>query len=581
MIAFRRQWLFRCCAVFFAAALSLWCTPVRAQEVHITTLRGQVLNSVTKEPVARALVTVMGQYAMFTDDQGRYEFQLRGKGMAVAAGQSGATFSSAPGFMGSTGIAYVSRMVTARKPGYLDSLRTATSAERRRLTQEAQSDVIIYLVPEALIVGHVEVPGTEGEVRIECELYRKQMREGRQTWTSSGIATSWANGEFRFSSLEAGTYKLITHEQMDRDSMARIPGAPLFGYPPVYYPNTTDFSAAGEIVVKAGETTQVNLTVARHPYYPVRLETRNAPVGQPIGLSVWPMGHWGPGWSLGYNPSEQTIEGLLPNGNYTVEANSQGEPSNTGIGNFSVKGRPADGPGLMFVTNPPITVTVHQEFHAAPSANGASDGAVANARANAANLHIVLSSLDDFNQPHDAVSRPLEGSQGREYTISNVRPGRYQVNVNMMGGGYAAAIESGGKDLMHEPLVVGLGAAVPPIEITVRDDGAEVDGTVNESSGGDANSSQNQDTQNPRMVYLLPAAGAQPRVIFSRANGKFAFTQVPPGDYLVLAFTEQQRDLENTNDAVTQKLQDQGQVLHLEAGQKVNVTLNVIERSAE
>jgi hypothetical protein len=40
---------------------------------------------------------------------------------------------------------------------------------------------------------------------------------------------TWANGEFRFSGLEAGTYRLITHEQMDRDSRVAMPGAPLFG----------------------------------------------------------------------------------------------------------------------------------------------------------------------------------------------------------------------------------------------------------------------------------------------------------------------------------------------------------------
>jgi hypothetical protein len=87
--------------------------------------------------------------------------------------------------------------------------------------------VTIALAPEALIVGHVEVPGSEGEVRIDCELYRKGMKEGQETWSPAGSFTTWANGEFRFSELQAGTYKLITHEQMDRDVMLQIPGAPM------------------------------------------------------------------------------------------------------------------------------------------------------------------------------------------------------------------------------------------------------------------------------------------------------------------------------------------------------------------
>lgn len=572
MIALGIQRVLRCCFLFFVMVASVMRTPVRAQDDQVTTLRGQVLNAVTKEPVPHALVTVMGeQYATFTDDQGRYEFQIQSDGKIGSVGTLGAPSSTV----------FVNRLVNARKPGYLDSLRTASSVTRPRSTQETQSAMTIDLVPEALIVGHVDVPGSEGEVRIECELYRKEMRSGRQVWSPSGTFTTWGSGEFRFSALREGTYKLITHEQMDRDSLAQVPGGPLYGYPPVYYPNTTDFSAAGEIAVKAGQTAQVNLTVARHAYYPVRIGTGNAPIGQPIGLSVWPMGHWGPGWSLGYNPAEQTIEGMLPNGNYTVEANSHGEQASTGIANFSVKGRPVEGPGLMFVPNTSITVTVRQEFRANQTIADNSDAASTRASAKrAASLHITLSSLDEFAAPQNAHARPVDGSQGREYTLPNVRPGRYDVNVTIMGA-YVSAIESGGKDLMHEPLVVPLGGGVAPIEITLRDDGAEVDGTVTDSSGDNVNSSQNQPDQPPHFIYLVPMGGGQPRITLSPANGNFAFTQVPPGSYLLLAFAGQQPDLAGSSETLPQTLQDKGQVVHLEAGQKVNVTLNVIDEGAE
>ena len=38
-----------------------------------------------------------------------------------------------------------------------------------------KAETTIYLVPEALIVGRVTVPGSEGDVRIQCELYRREM----------------------------------------------------------------------------------------------------------------------------------------------------------------------------------------------------------------------------------------------------------------------------------------------------------------------------------------------------------------------------------------------------------------------
>ncbi|HTZ46286.1 MAG TPA: hypothetical protein VMH20_01750 [Verrucomicrobiae bacterium] len=557
------------CLLVAAAVMSV---PLRAQDEHLITFRGQVLNSVTKEPVPHALVTLMGQqYAMFTDDQGRYEFQIHagGKmGLVVARGSP-------------SGSVFINRLVTARKPGYLDSQRTARSATRPRSTRETSSDMTIYLVPEALLVGHVDVPGSEGEVRIDCELYRREMHGGRQVWSTSGSSTTWGNGECRFSDLSEGTYKLITREQMDRDSLAQVPGGPLFGYPPVYYPNTTDFSAAGDIAVKAGQTAQVNVTVARHAYFPVRLGTRNAPLGLPVTLTVWPMGHWGPGWSLGYNPAEQTIEGMLPSGNYTVEAYSRGEPGATGIANFSVKGAPVEGPGLIFVPNPSITVTVRQEFYAnrGTSDNGdASNPRVAARRAG--NIHIALSALDESGAPQDVQAQPVEGSQGREYTIPSVCPGRYRVDVSVASGGYTAAIESGGKDLMNQPLVVPLGGAVPPIEITTRDDGAEVDGTVTDSSSDGASVSGMQ-TVSQHFIYLVPANGAQGQMTVVAENGNFSFTQIPPGDYFLVAFAEQQEDLGNGSGPLPPELQDKAQAVHLEEGQKVNVTLHQVDGGAE
>jgi hypothetical protein len=44
-----------------------------------TSLRGTVINSVTREPVVRALVfSTDNRVAKFTDDQGRFEFNSRG-----------------------------------------------------------------------------------------------------------------------------------------------------------------------------------------------------------------------------------------------------------------------------------------------------------------------------------------------------------------------------------------------------------------------------------------------------------------------------------------------------------------------
>ena len=456
--------------------VGIWCGEVWAQgtvagddpriqagvppgEEVVSVVRGRVVNAVTGVPVGRALVVEGGnQAAVFTDDRGEFALKITDSKVGVANVTIGARER---------------RRFEVRKPEFLELSRSIPYAWGGG---EDAEDVTIALVPEALIVGRVDVPGSDGEVQIQCQLYEKEFHYGQETWTPATIFRTWANGEFRFSGLKAGTYKLITHEQMDRDSMRPVPGAPMFGYPPIYYPNTTDFSAASAIVVKAGETAQVNLTVARREYYPVQIGVRNAQPGRPMNLQVAPMGTHSPGWSLGYNPMDGAIEGMLPDGNYTVEATALGgQDQSTGILNFTVRGRPLEGTALTLVPDASVTVNVHEVFQTEPSNFGNGEEAthtMAGGRV-MLNVHVNLEPIGDSERMGSTEAFPAEGSDGHLLAIKNVAPGQYRVRV-MPGRGYVASIESGGVDLLRQPLAVGLGGAAAPIEITLRDDGGEV-----------------------------------------------------------------------------------------------------------
>jgi len=532
-------------------------------EEGATTVRGRVLNRATKEPIGRALVRMGDEYAMFTDDRGQFEFKV------VTQGDPGTL---------ATGSRFEERRLDAMKPGFLPRgvMATTLGATAR------QTEVTIYLVPEALIVGHVMVPGSEGDGRIECELYKREVSEGQETWSRSGTFMTWADGEFRFSELKAGTYKLITHEQMDRDSLLPVPGARSFGFPPIYYQNTTDFSVASAIVVKGGETAQANLTVARREYYPVRIPVgipvRKATAVAPMNLVVYPMGHWGPGWSLGYNPMEQTIEGMLQDGNYTVELESFGAArTSTWIANFEVRGAAFEGTPVHLVPNTSITVNVRTEFQSgqsgseSESAGGATSTRLANAR-------VMLRALEKYGSgERDLQARSVDGSDDPTLVIDNVRPGKYRVEA-FSGAGYVASIESGGRDVMKQPLVVGLGGEVPPIEVTLRDDWAEVSGTVEEVAGAEGNSQQNRENWRSRVVYLVPigqGTGQQP-LEAAAWDEPFVMKNVPPGDYIALAYEKQQTDLPFSDEEFVKSMESKGQKIHVEAGEKVNVRLKVI-----
>ena len=69
-----------------------------------------------------------------------------------------------------------------------------------------------------------------------------------------------------------------------------------------------------------------------------------------------------PGYALGYNNRDQMIEGLLPDGNFTLEAASFGPNAASGQLNISVKGAAVEGPRMTLVPNGAISVNVQEEF---------------------------------------------------------------------------------------------------------------------------------------------------------------------------------------------------------------------------
>jgi hypothetical protein len=175
----------------------------------------------------------------------------------------------------------------------------------------------------------------------------------------------------------------------------------------------------------------------------------------------------------------------------------------------------------------------------------------------------MLMPVEEFGTGEMRVSEPWEGNVEHTLVVKNVRPGRYRVRVQG-GAGYAASIQSGGIDLLRQPLVMGLGGASSTIEVTLRDDGAEVEGKIEEK------------TQS--FVYFVQLGGGpgQFHQAVTTPDGSFGLAQLPPGTYRVLAFDHQQDDLAYADAEAMRKLESKGQVIQLEAGQKEHLRLRII-----
>ncbi len=333
----------------FIVAAFLYLQPAHSQDAQdpnaaSNSVRGTVINSVTREPIARALVaTADNRFAAFTDDQGRFEFQLpRMESDPNRPAEGMALYN-------------VSAQLMARKPGFLDSGMSASPPR-----SAAGDDITIALVPESLIVGRVNLPSSNQSDRITVQVYKRQVRDGRAFWAPGASATTRSNGEFRIANLMAGTYKIFTSELMDRDPITFDPRGQLYGYPPIYYPAATDFASASAITLEAGKTFQVELSPVLQPYYPVRIAVANFPAQNGVDVSVALQGRKGPGYSLGYNG--EGIEGMLPNGIYTVEATlQQGQQTATGSVNITVKDAPVTNASMAVLPNGSIPVNIEDE----------------------------------------------------------------------------------------------------------------------------------------------------------------------------------------------------------------------------
>jgi len=548
------------------------------------TVRGVVVNAVTHQAIGRALVlSTDSRYAAMTDDRGRFEFtfpraeseQSQSSGTYVRNGQVvGAPDTGRPSSL------------TARKVGFLP---VEDAVDISQFTSPEQG-VTISLTPEARIVGHVILPGSDGSDRIALELYRHSVRDGQEHWDAAGNVATRVDGGFRFAELGDGDYKVLTLELLDRDPITFKPGGQMYGYPPLYYPSATDFATAATIHLTSGEMFELTMSPVEHAYYPVKLGFTNGLTTPQIAVHVWPQGHPGPGFALGYDMRDQSIQGLLPDGTYTVQATSFGANAMSGTLNVTVSGGPLAGPAITLVPATSIVVGVREEFEHSEAeqqqtATVYSGGSMrvlvgpfsTNSR-RPSYLQVMLTPEDPFGFTPAAGLRPPTGPEDETLVLENVHPGRFRVGVNTTRG-YVAGITCGGTDLIHQPLVVGMGASMPPIEITMRDDGAEVDGTIELPKSPNGAAAQNSPGHRIGIVYLkaMDRIDDQAKETVIQQDPTFKFEQIAPGTYRIFAVARQRPELANPSDELLNKYGVRPQIVRLEAGQKEHVRLSLAD----
>jgi hypothetical protein len=578
----------RCPLTAMALAITLFSSTVPQLAAQNTThtdpaghIRGVVINSVTHEPISRALVfSPDNHFATMTDDRGRFEFTF-----TPAQPQHSPTFDTGtrgPGFQNAESNRPSELM--ARKVGFVGpNFDQPNNIQAFSPVGPDQQDIIISLLPEARIVGHVNISDTD---KMQVALYRRSLRDGHEQWDSVGNVTTRADGEFRLAELSPGDYKLLTLEQLDRDPLTAHPRGQLFGYPPLYYSNASDFASAAVIKLAPGVTFQAMMSPTKREYYQVNLGLTN-PLANGLAVTVWPEGHPGPGYSLGYNPQVAAIQGSMPDGTYTVQVRNFGPTMMAGSTSFTVRGAPVDGPAVTLLQGTSVTVSVREEFQhretETPQGNftfTSSPTAIPQSTRRPNYLQVSLVPDEDYGLASQTSLRPPVDQNDDSLVVENVLPGRYRVSVSA-GLGYVSAITCGSTDLLQRPLVVDVGGAVPPMEITVRDDGAEVEGTVDSANVSATHAARQNRWDGPAgIVYVVPIdkMDSRSKLAGLSPDGAFTIQQIAPGTYHVFAIENSQR-MQSVSEEWLSQHESKVQVVRVVAEQKEHLHLSLITLS--
>jgi len=532
------------------------------------TIRGTVINRITREPIGRALVySPDNRFARFTDGEGHFEYPIP-KLAAAAPG-------SFPGSQAQHGQDFTFCCVMARKPGFV-----ADPSEQQGVEITAGKEPTIALTPEAVIKGRVSLPSSDAATGITVAIFSRQVQDGVFRWMPGRTVHADSNGEFRFAELTQGEYKLVTHELMDNDPTTMLRGGQLYGYPPVYFPSAPDFTAAAPIVLKAGQTFEAELSPARQPYYPINIPIAGDVAHGMITVSI--QGHDSPGYSLGYNSERQRIEGLLPAGAYLVSMESPEPNAASGTVNLTVSGAPAKGSTMVLVPRSSIRLNVTENF-ASKNSYGTSTWSDQRGTFELSGprryLQASVEPIDGLGFRGQRALRPPQGKDDSSLVIANVPPGRYRLRL-YASLGYVTSATAAGVDLLQEPLVV-LPGTDTAVDISMRDDFAEIDGTLTNTSAElktATRQSYRGSWQPPAYIYLVPVPGEPGNFqqIGADPAGHFAIGNVAPGKYLILAFEKQQMNLPYRDAETIRSYESRGRMVRLTAGQKEKLELPII-----
>ena len=484
-------------------------------------LKGTVTDSITGQPIRRALVTAMPialpkSWSCLTDSEGRFSIEQVPEG---------------------------NYQVKVRRPGYEDFSTDdlpRDGDENRAIEVGPSRDNLAYrLLPLAVVYGRVSDDSGDPVPNVEVEAIRRTTDGGVRKVAVIAWDQTDDRGRFRIAEL--------SHERIFVKAAGKAGGTRVYmgagapeddvseAFAPVYYSSASELTSATPIDPKPGTETEVDLHLKIEPGYRIAGSIANMSLNEQAQVELFR----GEEFSttpvlLNASNGRFSVNGVVP-GRYLLRASQRRPDGRRQAGEVQVQVVRSNVSGVTISLAPGIDVPVHIQ------PEGAGTGPLRGFRQLSLVPAITAGNGVEYHSGY-----PAEGG----LSFMGVLPGKYRLKINRSAGAYISSATCGNIDLLGTDLLVGDGAGCT-IEVVLRYDGGQIEGEV----------SNNGKSAVGARVVLAPADGRQIHEMVLEADRKGAYVMkgIAPGLYRLYA-TEPGRQLDPDEPAATQLLQSAPQI---------------------
>jgi hypothetical protein len=505
------------------------------------TLSGTVVNSVSGDPVRRAMVQVAvansaSEISTLTDSEGRFEFS--------ALPESDIT-------------------VLVHKPGYFSGLELNPSnfePEVVHLSTDV-ANLALPLLPESVIAGHVATAKGEPIEDSPVRILREVVSNGYRHWEVRGQATTDEEGQFRVVDLMPGRYLLATGPNVPSVRVTSTRGPRKDGYETVFYPGVTEMESATPLVIAGGQQLQADFALKPEPVFQVAGTLVGFSPGSGIDVQfATKSGEIIPS-PIEVNNQTGNFHGAVPGGAYILQARGSDSAGRLAAADLPVVVN-NDVEGITLALGSSITVPVNVDLR--PTSRLPEQVAAANFRT-ARDFAVSTIRMFSADQRVDNVEVQAERNERGALAFRNLVAGRYFLEVSTTQPWYVRSATSGTTDLLRDALVVGAGRRLEPLELVLGDDGASLKVQVladEQPAGGSV------------LLFSDQTILANARTGSSAPGGEISFAGLAPGDYKVLAFDRDTLDsLEFRNPEALAPYASKAATITLHAGEEATLSV--------